>query len=66
MNAILSVKYGLRRNGKCCYGYQLPANVLHDIGTMKSYASPGIEEASSSQAQVEECEDNIWDEIYFE
>ncbi|XP_070135675.1 uncharacterized protein [Drosophila bipectinata] len=38
-NSILSIGYGLRRLGKCCYDYEVPSNYLRMIGTNLSYDS---------------------------
>ena len=37
LNAILAIKYGLLRHGKCCYNYELPKSVYSKIGTNASY-----------------------------
>lgn len=37
LRAVLAVKYGLRRVGKCCHNYTLPADVLKKIGTLEAY-----------------------------
>ena len=39
LNALLTIRYGLRRNGSCCYDYKLPKEVLKSIGTLKAYES---------------------------
>ncbi|XP_047027827.1 uncharacterized protein LOC124635914 [Helicoverpa zea] len=38
LNAILYVRFGLKRAGKCCYSYTVPDNVLRSIGTKESYS----------------------------
>lgn len=38
LNAILYVRFGLQRAGKCCYSYTVPDNVLRSIGTKESYS----------------------------
>ncbi|GCB66408.1 hypothetical protein scyTo_0010096 [Scyliorhinus torazame] len=39
LNEIMSVKYGLKRNDKCCATNELPTNVVKKIGTMEAYDS---------------------------
>lgn len=34
LNAILYVRFGLKRVGKCCYSYTVPEDVLRCIGTV--------------------------------
>ncbi|KAH6934372.1 hypothetical protein HPB50_023741 [Hyalomma asiaticum] len=38
LNALLKVRYGLRRHKKKCHEYSLPDDVAAKIGTMASYA----------------------------
>ena len=38
LNNILTIKYGLKRLGKCCHEYDLPTQVLKKIGTCESYS----------------------------
>ena len=37
LSAILAVKYGLKRHGKCCKNFHLPSQVIRKIGTTESY-----------------------------
>lgn len=37
VNSILTIRYGLRRNNKCCYNYSLDEKTLNIIGTNKAY-----------------------------
>ena len=37
MSAILAVKYGLKRHGKCCKNFHLSSQVIKKIETMESY-----------------------------
>ena len=37
--AILDVRYGLKRSGKCCFNYELPNDVTSKIGTLQAYNS---------------------------
>ncbi|XP_023239317.1 uncharacterized protein LOC111637940 [Centruroides sculpturatus] len=37
LSSVLTIRYGLKRLGKCSYDYELPANVIRKTGTMKSY-----------------------------
>ena len=45
LNAILKVKYGVRRHGKCCKNYDLPASVINKIGTMATYRNTSTQES---------------------
>ncbi|CAG5046128.1 unnamed protein product [Parnassius apollo] len=54
LNAILYVRFGLKRAGKCCYSYTVPDNVLRSIGT-KEYYDSGSQPSTS--ADVDEDED---------
>lgn len=40
VNAVLTVRYGLKRVEKCCYSYELPMNIVNKIGTMAAYTPP--------------------------
>ena len=42
LHSILSVKFGLNREGKCCYTYDLPKEEVLKIGTLESYNHPGL------------------------
>lgn len=63
LNALLTIRYGLRRNGSCCYDYKLPKEVLKSIGTLKAYESSQPQAGCShtqpqqSAARDEETED---------
>lgn len=37
LNAILYIRFGLKKEGKCCHSYTVPEDVLCSIGTMQSY-----------------------------
>ncbi|KAH6928988.1 hypothetical protein HPB50_022365 [Hyalomma asiaticum] len=39
LNALLKVRYGLRRHKKKCHEYSLPDDVAAKIGTVASYAT---------------------------
>lgn len=52
VNAVLSVKSGLRRVKKCCYSNELPAKVTCQTGAMATYAPPQPQEVSTSTASV--------------
>lgn len=59
LNAILKVKYGLKRHGKCCQNYDIPVPVINLIGNMATYSHQ--EESSNSQKYLEDIlldEDN--------
>lgn len=38
LNSILMIKYSLKRTNKSCYDYEIPIDVLKNIGTNKSYS----------------------------
>jgi len=48
-NAILTIRFGLKRNNKCCYDYILPPEVLRKIGSKKAYNREKISNESSSK-----------------
>lgn len=48
LNAIMAIKYGLRRHGKCCHNYDLPIDVIRKIGTMTVYQVPSLPSAAAS------------------
>ena len=37
LNAILTIKFGLIRVGKCCLTYNLPSHVLKELETLASF-----------------------------
>lgn len=57
-NAILAVRFGLRRNKKCCHNYELPAEVLHKIGSNNAYAKkvpePGLQPTEEKHRDEDE------------
>lgn len=67
LNAILTIKYGLRRNEKCCYDYKLPKEVLKKIGSLRAYESSQGKPAQPGCSNTQqETEDNVadWDLIH--
>ncbi|KYQ53502.1 hypothetical protein ALC60_00028, partial [Trachymyrmex zeteki] len=46
-NAILMIRFGLKRNDKCCHNYVLPPKVIHKIGSKETYTNKTT--TSSSQ-----------------
>lgn len=48
LNAVLTIKYGLRRHGKSCHDYKLPESVLRKIGSLKAYQT--LSQPSTSQS----------------
>ncbi|KAL4719405.1 hypothetical protein ACJJTC_015099, partial [Scirpophaga incertulas] len=38
LNSILMIKYSLKRTNKTCYNYEIPFDVLKNIGTNKAYS----------------------------
>ena len=68
LNAILTVKFGLARLGKCCSTYELPYQVLKIIDTAKVYDSHSSVAQCSSGASCEAVETDVDDDtcLYFE
>ena len=59
LHAILAIRFGLARLGKCCSTYELPDQALKEIGTVKAY------DGHSSVAQCtsgESCEADVDDD----
>ena len=55
LRAVLAVKYGLRRVGKCCHNYKLSPDVLKKIGTLEAYKTyTTSQEASTSHCTIED------------
>lgn len=42
VNAILSVRYGLKRYDKCCKDYVLPQDIINKIGTKECYGDENV------------------------
>lgn len=61
LTAVLAVKYGLQKAGKCCYNYTLPADVLKKIGTLEAYEKHTSEAASTSSFQCTAVDIDDWD-----
>lgn len=40
VNAILTIRSGLKRTGKTCYSYNLPDKIISMVGTMQTYGQP--------------------------
>ncbi|KAG7155691.1 putative hAT family C-terminal dimerization region-containing protein 13, partial [Homarus americanus] len=38
LKAILTIKYGLKRQNTCCASYELPSDILRKIGTVEAYS----------------------------
>lgn len=62
-NAILTIRFGLRRNNKCCHNYVLPLEVIRKIGSKEAYTKQTADE-SYSQA-IDGNDDDIID-FYFD
>lgn len=54
INAILTIRFGLKRNDKCCHNYVLPQEILRKIGSKESYTK----NATESSSQVTDENDN--------
>ncbi|KAK4313269.1 hypothetical protein Pmani_015385 [Petrolisthes manimaculis] len=55
LNAVLTIKYGLRRHGKSCHDYKLPESVLRKIGSLEAYqtSSESPQPSTSTQSPTE-------------
>ena len=59
LNAILTIKFGLIRGGKCCLTYDLPSPVLKEIGTVAAYQSHDVNQrASTSSDNSQSCQND--------
>ena len=78
LNAIIVIKFGLIRKGKCCMSYKLPDSVVKAMGTSQAYKSSTetscstVESTPSSTTTIEmrsEEEDdghfNSWLKVFF-
>ncbi|KAL4721012.1 hypothetical protein ACJJTC_016783 [Scirpophaga incertulas] len=59
LNAILYVRFGLKRVNKCCHSYDVPELVLRKIGTNEAYASTST--APDSTASI--IEENVNEDV---
>lgn len=60
-NAVLSVRSGLRRLGKCCYTYDLPDTVTRKVGTMQAYSSALAPRSNTcAQSNGESADEEEW------
>lgn len=60
LNAILYIRFGLKRAGTCCYSYTVPDNVLHSISTKESYSfgnEASTSTCTSAASAVDEDQD---------
>ena len=65
LNAILTIKFGLARLGKCCSTYKLPNQVLKEIGTAKAYDSHSSVAQCTSGESCEAVEADVDDDTCF-
>lgn len=65
INSLLSIRAGLRRRKQCCYNYELPKEVLQQIGTTKIYQATASTSTSTSSL-VPSVEEDIDDPGLFE
>ena len=64
MKAVLTIKYGMKMYGKCCFDYKLPKDVLQKIGSQDAYKSLFQSSSSDTQVQPEnatEIEEDLFD-----
>ena len=69
VNALLHIKYGLKRHGKCCCNCTYPLEILRKIGHIKSYKDRKGESREqvivtddpvpSCSYEIEELEDDV-------
>lgn len=57
LNAILYIRFGLKRVGKCCFSYTVPDDVLRSIGTKESYSLDTEPGTSTSTSTADEDHD---------
>lgn len=50
LNAIITIKAGLSRMGKCCKDYKFPSEVLSKVGTMAAYKSDTTDNVPTTSA----------------
>ncbi|KAK4324650.1 hypothetical protein Pmani_004732 [Petrolisthes manimaculis] len=61
LNAILTIRYGLRRHGSSCHTYKLPQEVLKKIGTLRAYEATTQQPGSSKDEATLYSEEEIGD-----
>lgn len=63
INAILSIRYGLKRTDDCCYSYtdKLPSNVLREISQSLKYVKEKESESESNEKPNEDDDDVTFD-----
>ena len=66
LNAILTIKFGLIRVGKCCSTYDLPSHVLKEIGTLASYQSHDVNQEAGASLSSDDSQSSQNDEENFE
>ena len=57
LNAILTIKFGLIRRGKCCSTYQLQPEVIRDIGTVAAYQTHASQSEPSTSTFAAAADD---------
>ena len=61
LNAILTIKFGLACLGKCCFTYELPEQVLKEIGTTRAYDNYSLfSQCTTSASCKADVDDNKW------
>ena len=64
--AILTIKFGLIRVGKCCSTYGLPSHVLKEIGTLAAYQSYDVNQEAGASSSSDNSQSSQNDEENFE
>ena len=70
MNAILTIKFGLIRVGKCCSTNDLSSHVLKEIGTLAAYQSHDVNQEagallSSDNSQSSQNDEKNFEELFY-
>ena len=72
VSAIITVRSGLRRMGKCSYSYEMPEEVVKQIGTVAAYSDARSSAAATTSASssvscpllAEEVDEDVDDIIF--
>ena len=66
LNAILTIKFGLIRVGKCCSTYDLPSHVLKEIETLAAYQPHDVNQEAGASSSSDDSQSSQNDEENFE
>ena len=61
LNAIITIKFGLIRVGKCCSSYDLPSHVVREIGSLSAYQSrdQGASTSNNNGCSLQNDKENL-------